>query len=277
MDEVQGEVLDIREELEKHGPPGRGGGGGGAQGGYAGGQQADGDNAYTAFNLQQQQELMADQDLALEGVSRTVGNLREQAHEMNRELEEQREMIEEVDRDAERVESKLKRGVKDLNGFIRKNEGIFMSPNGAGVRSDSESRYGKFVLHRGANFGAYCTPSATTNSLKAPFLHLIPSLIFVLHTYSTCFTVGVFTLGCLYLAVQFVIYILHVLQPFCYLTCLGLPVFGDNYMMRIANLRPVNNSFGGLEFFTRRKFSNLIRCNYALHRHAELLISNNNS
>lgn len=127
VDEVQGEVLDIREELEKHGPPGRGGGGGGAQGGYAGGQQVDGDDAYTAFNLQQQQELMADQDLALEGVSRTVGNLREQAHEMNRELEEQREMIEEVDRDADRVESKLKRGVKDLNGFIRKNEGIFMS------------------------------------------------------------------------------------------------------------------------------------------------------
>lgn len=134
MDEVQGEVLDIREELEKHGPPGRGSGGGGAQGGYAGGQQADGDDVYTAFNLQQQQELMADQDLALEGVSRTVGNLREQAHEMNRELEEQREMIEEVDRDAERVESKLKRGVKDLNGFIRKNEGIFMSPNGAGAQ-----------------------------------------------------------------------------------------------------------------------------------------------
>lgn len=127
-------MLDIREELEKHGPPGRGGGGGGAQGGYTGGQQANGEDAYTAFNLQQQQELMADQDMALEGVSKTVGNLREQAHEMNRELEEQREMLEEVDRDAERVEGKLKRGVKDLNGFIRKNEGIFScSPKGARV------------------------------------------------------------------------------------------------------------------------------------------------
>lgn len=128
VDEVQGEVLDIREELEKHGPPGRGTGGGSAQGGYTGGQQANGDDAYTAFNMQQQQELMADQDMALEGVSRTVGNLREQAHEMNRELEEQREMLEEVDRDAERVEGKLKRGVRDLNGFIRKNEGISLSP-----------------------------------------------------------------------------------------------------------------------------------------------------
>lgn len=125
MDEVQGEALDIREEVEKHGPPGRGGGG--AQGGYLGGQQASGDDAYTAFNLQQQQELLADQDLALEGVSRTVGNLREQAHEMNRELEEQTEMLEEVDRDVERVEGKLKRGVRDLNGFIRKNEGMRIS------------------------------------------------------------------------------------------------------------------------------------------------------
>lgn len=98
------------------------------QGGYSGGGEAygsGGDDTYTQFNLQQQQELLADQDLALEGVSRTVGNLREQAHEMNRELEEQAEMLEEVDRDAGRVEGKLKKGVRDLNGFIRKNEGMF--------------------------------------------------------------------------------------------------------------------------------------------------------
>lgn len=70
--------------------------------------------------------LLKDQDLALEDVSRTVGNLREQAHEMNRELEEQVGMLEEVDRDATRVEDKLRRGVRDLNGFIRKNEGGFL-------------------------------------------------------------------------------------------------------------------------------------------------------
>lgn len=174
MDEVQGEVLDIREELEKHGPPGRGTGGGNAQGGYTGGQQANGDDAYTAFNMQQQQELMADQDMALEGVSRTVGNLREQAHEMNRELEEQREMLEEVDRDAERVEGKLKRGVRDLNGFIRKNEGISLRPlppKGAGsARANDVGRHGKFMLHRVASPSASHTPGNVINYLEVIFL-----------------------------------------------------------------------------------------------------------
>lgn len=45
-------------------------------------------------------------------------------------------------------------------------------------------------------------------------------------------------------------------------------------MMRIVSLCSVNDSFGGREFFTGRKFSNLIRCNYALRRlgsHAEQL------
>jgi len=55
-------------------------------------------------------------------VFRTVGNLRDQAHVMGRELGEQAEMIDAVDRDAERVQGKLGRGLKDLNRFIRKNE-----------------------------------------------------------------------------------------------------------------------------------------------------------
>ncbi|KAH8146757.1 uncharacterized protein LAJ45_09131 [Morchella importuna] len=118
VDEVSNEVSDIREELARH-SPGSGAGGSSYPGG-GGGTSAD--EAYTQFNLQQQQELLAGQDLALEDVSRTVGNLREQAHEMNRELEEQAEMLDGVDRDATRVEDKLRRGVRDLNGFIRKNE-----------------------------------------------------------------------------------------------------------------------------------------------------------
>ncbi|KAI5838154.1 t-SNARE [Morchella snyderi] len=118
VDEVSNEVSDIREELAKY-SPGSGAGGSSYPGG---GEGASADETYTQFNLQQQQELLADQDLALEDVSRTVGNLREQAHEMNRELEEQAEMLDGVDSDATRVEDKLRRGVRDLNGFIRKNE-----------------------------------------------------------------------------------------------------------------------------------------------------------
>jgi len=72
--------------------------------------------------MQYQQEIIHDQDEMLEGVSRTVVNLREQANVMNRELEEQTGVLGALDGDVDRVEHKLKKGVRDLNTFIRKNE-----------------------------------------------------------------------------------------------------------------------------------------------------------
>jgi t-SNARE syntaxin family protein len=84
-----------------------------------------GGDAYAALEQQRQVEIMAEQDEALDGVFQTVGNLREQAHVMGRELEEQGGMLDEVDGIADRVGGKLKGGMGRLNGIIRKNEGEF--------------------------------------------------------------------------------------------------------------------------------------------------------
>ncbi|KAK4696109.1 hypothetical protein P7C71_g1748, partial [Lecanoromycetidae sp. Uapishka_2] len=66
----------------------------------------DGDD-YGAFEQQRQVEMMHEQDEALDGVFKTVGNLRQQADDMGRELEEQGEMLEDVDKLADRVQGKL--------------------------------------------------------------------------------------------------------------------------------------------------------------------------
>ncbi|KAI4266937.1 MAG: hypothetical protein L6R35_006895 [Caloplaca aegaea] len=82
----------------------------------------DGDD-YEAFEQQRQIEIMQEQDEALDGVFKTVGNLRQQADDMGRELEEQQEMLEEVDTLAERVGGKLQTGIKKVGWVIKKNEG----------------------------------------------------------------------------------------------------------------------------------------------------------
>jgi len=82
-----------------------------------------GDDDYGQFEQQRQQEIMAEQDEALEGVFRTVGNLRGQADAMGRELEEQAEILDEVDNAADRVGGKLQTGLKKIGYVIRKNEG----------------------------------------------------------------------------------------------------------------------------------------------------------
>jgi t-SNARE syntaxin family protein len=84
---------------------------------------AEREDPLAAWEHEQQVQIMREQDVQLEGVSRTVGNLREQAHVMGRELEEQAEMIDALGTDTDRVQGKLGRGLKDLNKFIRKNEG----------------------------------------------------------------------------------------------------------------------------------------------------------
>ena len=82
----------------------------------------DEDN-YAAFEQEQQMEIMHQQDEALDGVFRTVGNLRMQADDMGRELEEQGEMLNDVDTVADRVGGKLQTGIKKVGWVIKKNEG----------------------------------------------------------------------------------------------------------------------------------------------------------
>ena len=78
---------------------------------------------YAVFEQQRQVEMMHDQDEQLDGVFKTVGNLRQQADDMGRELEEQAEMLEDVDQTADRVQGKLQTGLKRVGEVIRKNEG----------------------------------------------------------------------------------------------------------------------------------------------------------
>lgn len=82
----------------------------------------DEDN-YAAFEQEQQLTMMHEQDEALDGVFQTVGNLRQQADDMGRELEEQGEMLNDVDTVADRVGGKLQTGIKKVGWVIRKNEG----------------------------------------------------------------------------------------------------------------------------------------------------------
>ena len=79
---------------------------------------------YGVFEQQRQVEMMQEQDEALDDVFQTVGNLRQQADDMGRELGEQEEMLEDVSNVATRVEGKLQTGMKKISYVIKKNEGI---------------------------------------------------------------------------------------------------------------------------------------------------------
>lgn len=77
---------------------------------------------YAQFEQQQQVEMMREQDDHLDGVFQTVGNLRRQADDMGRELEEQREMLEVVDNIADRVGGRLQTGMSRLTKIVKANE-----------------------------------------------------------------------------------------------------------------------------------------------------------
>ena len=81
---------------------------------------------YEQWEEQRQMEIMAEQDEALDGVFQTVGNLRQQADTMGRELEEQAELLEETDVVAERVGDKLAKGMKGIRYMVERNEGKFV-------------------------------------------------------------------------------------------------------------------------------------------------------
>ena len=86
--------------------------------------EPDDSDAYGAFEQQRQVEMMHEQDEALDGVFKTVGNLRQQADTMGRELEEQGEMLDDADRLADRVGGKLQNGIKRVGWVIKNNEGM---------------------------------------------------------------------------------------------------------------------------------------------------------
>ncbi|KAK0909544.1 hypothetical protein LTR02_004408 [Friedmanniomyces endolithicus] len=81
------------------------------------------DDEYGAWEEQRQMEIMHEQDEALDGVFQTVGNLRQQADTMGRELEEQAELLDETDQIVDRVGGKLGQGLKKIRYVIEKNEG----------------------------------------------------------------------------------------------------------------------------------------------------------
>ncbi|KAJ5176886.1 t-SNARE [Penicillium canariense] len=82
-----------------------------------------GEDYYASLEQQRQSEIMHEQDEQLDGVFRTVGNLRQQASDMGRELEDQAVMIDEVDTLADRVGGKLSNGMARIRHIVRKNEG----------------------------------------------------------------------------------------------------------------------------------------------------------
>ncbi|BFZ54322.1 hypothetical protein PYCC9005_001356 [Savitreella phatthalungensis] len=69
-----------------------------------------------------QDQLMERQDEQLDSVFHTVGNLRMQARDMGEELGNQAEMLDEFEIAVDRSTSRIKRGIKSLEEFVRKNE-----------------------------------------------------------------------------------------------------------------------------------------------------------
>ncbi|MCJ1439039.1 t-SNARE [Xylographa pallens] len=128
VEEVGGEIEDMREELVKAVASTHVQGGGmGLPSPSAFDAESPREDDYGAFEQQRQVEIMHEQDEALDGVFKTVGNLREQAHVMGRELEEQGEMLDEVDTLTDRLGGKLQGGMKKITTIIRKNEDTMSS------------------------------------------------------------------------------------------------------------------------------------------------------
>ena len=139
VQEVGGEIEDMREELQKKiGTTTTNNTSGGGDGrGSSSGDMPDPNNfaigdggeedGYAEYEQQQQVQMMHDQDQHLDGVFQTVGNLRRQADDMGRELEEQGEMLDVVDTVADRVGGRLQNGMSKLTHVIRKNEDRYSS------------------------------------------------------------------------------------------------------------------------------------------------------
>lgn len=127
IDEVGGEIEDMREEIESplsNSPSNtKGKGRSSNHGDSRDDREEDGEQDYNAeFEQQQQLHMMAEQDQTLDSVFHTVGNIRRQADTMGRELEEQAEIMEHIDGLADRVGGRLQNGMKTMGTVIRRNE-----------------------------------------------------------------------------------------------------------------------------------------------------------
>lgn len=120
IDEIGGEVDDMREELEKT----MGSTGAPRAGGVAHRHEdPPPDDDYAAeFEHQQQLQMLRQQDAQLDSVFHTVGNLRQQADDMGRELEEQTGMLHDVEAVTDRVSGRLQGGMKRMNRLVKENE-----------------------------------------------------------------------------------------------------------------------------------------------------------
>ncbi|KAL3588890.1 hypothetical protein FPOAC2_11049 [Fusarium poae] len=121
VQEVGGEIDDMHDELAKKMDAGD------LPDPNAFAIDGDHEDNYTEFEQQQQMEMMHEQDQHLDGVFQTVGNLRRQADDMGRELEEQREMLDQIDTDADRIGGRLATGMQKLQHVIRQNEDRYSS------------------------------------------------------------------------------------------------------------------------------------------------------
>ncbi|KAI9650996.1 hypothetical protein NHQ30_001033 [Ciborinia camelliae] len=122
IEEIGGEVDDMREELEKTMGNARNSNAGGAA--YQDeniGSPLDDDYA-AEFEHQQQLQMLKQQDEQLDSVFHTVGNLRQQADDMGRELEEQTGMLHDVETVTDRVSGRLQGGMKRMNRLVKENE-----------------------------------------------------------------------------------------------------------------------------------------------------------
>ncbi|PKS10840.1 hypothetical protein jhhlp_002597 [Lomentospora prolificans] len=147
VQEIRGEIDDMREEIAKGKSTRAAGKSAAAVGGRSGSgsgsaaddlpdpnqfslggddDDVDGDH-YAEFEQRQQLHMLREQDTHLEGVFQTVGNLRRQADDMGRELEEQSGMLDVVDEMADRVGGRLQTGMQKLQYVMRKNEDTLSS------------------------------------------------------------------------------------------------------------------------------------------------------
>ena len=124
-------------------------------------------NDYATFEQQQQVQMMHDQDEALDGVFKTVGNLRQQADDMGRELEEQEVMLDDVDRTADRVQGKLANGIKRVGWVIKNNEGMDSCYETGDDKFGglTGARYVVELLHWSPDFCAHTPPGPCPHTL----------------------------------------------------------------------------------------------------------------
>lgn len=124
--------------------------------------QDEDDGVYAEFEQQRQMEIMAEQDEALEGVFKTVGNLRAQADSMGREMAEQAEMLDDVETITDRVGGKVAAGMTSIKRVIERNEGMISLRSRASL-TDPSRRHLFVLLHHAADFRPDSTSGPRTH------------------------------------------------------------------------------------------------------------------